>query len=93
VTPVFKDFPFLDEFLKMRGIVIAHTIIKDMLVGTIDDRDSVNLDVSQALYCLVSCIFPTSELIIPEQTLLLEEELSGIALGEFHAASLAEWRH
>jgi hypothetical protein len=92
VTPVFKDFPLLDEFLKMRGIVVTHTVIKDMLVGTIDDRDSVDLDVRQALDCLVSCIFATPELIIPEQTLLLEEELSGIALGEFHAASLADCR-
>ena len=76
----------------MLGAVVTYTIIKDMLVGTIDDRDSVDLDVSQALDCLVSCISPASELIIPEQTLLLEEELSGIALGEFHAASLADWR-
>lgn len=92
MTPVFKDFPFLDQFLQMRGIVVSHTVIKDMLVGTIDDRDGVDLNVRQALDCLVSCIFPAPELVIPEQTLLLEEELSGIALGEFHMASLADWR-
>ena len=90
MTPVFKDFPFLDEFLKMRGIVIAHTIIKDMLVGTINDRNGVDLNVRKTLDCLVSRNFSTPELIVPQQTLLLEEELSCIALGEFHAASLAD---
>ena len=76
----------------MRGIVVSHTVIKDMLVGTIDDRDGVDLNVRKALDCLVSAIFPTPELVIPKQTLLLKEELACIALGEFHTFSLADGR-
>ena len=81
MTPVFKDFSFLDQFLKMLGAVVSYSIIKDMLVGAPNDRDSVDLDVGQALDYPVSCVFSTTKLIIPEQTLLLEEELSGFALG------------
>ena len=81
MTPVFKDFSFLDQFLKMLGVVVSYTIIKDMLVGAPNDRDSVDLDVGQALDYRVSCILSTTKLITPEQTLLLEKELSGFALG------------
>ena len=81
MTPVFKDFSFLDQFLKMLGVVVSYTIIKDMLVGAPNDRDSVDLDVGQALDYPVSCVFSTTKLIIPQQTLLLEEELSGFVLG------------
>ena len=65
----------------MLGVLVTYTIIKDMLVGAPNDRDSVDLDIGEALDYPVSCIFATTKLIIPEQTLLLEEELSGFALG------------
>lgn len=69
MTSVFKDFSFLDQFLKMLGAVVTYTIIKEMLVGAPNDRDGVDLDIGQALDYPVSCIFFTTKLIIPKQTL------------------------
>ena len=42
----------------MLGVVVTCTIIKDMLVGAPSDRDSVDLDIGEALDYPVSCIFP-----------------------------------
>ena len=65
MAPVLKDFSFLNEFLKMRGMVVARPVVKDMLVGTINDRDCVDLNVRQALDSFVRGLFSTTKLIIP----------------------------